>query len=125
MYRPRRALAACGSTCTGRSRAVAESLFDDLPPPPSNGPYARPLGHYRVPAEVPPNPTVPDEARPRVSRQCREILERLREGPATNKELAAKSLKYTSRLSEIREAGYTVRCVAVDIKNGVYRYELG
>ena len=35
-------------------------------------------------------------------------LERLRLGPATNAELAQLALKYTSRISDIRAAGYVV-----------------
>ena len=52
------------------------------------------------------------------------ILERLQRGPATNRELAAISLKYTARVSDLREAGYDVRCVAQDRKSGFALYEL-
>ncbi len=53
---------------------------------------------------------VPREDVPRLSKQCAAVLDRLRRGPATNWELAAISLKYTSRISDIRAAGYVVEC---------------
>jgi hypothetical protein len=68
--------------------------------------------------------TVPGEARGRLSRQCELILERLRRGPALNAELAEISLKYTSRISDLRKAGYCVLCQPVDVAAGTFRYEL-
>lgn len=51
-----------------------------------------------------PNVTeVPDKRR--LSGQNAAILARLRQGPATNAELAAISLKYTSRCSDLRSFG--------------------
>jgi hypothetical protein len=66
----------------------------------------------------------PEEAR-RLSGQCAAILARLHQGPATNRELAGLSLKYTSRLSDLRAAGYDVRVVERDYASGrtVYRLE--
>ncbi len=58
----------------------------------------------------------------RLSGQCLAILRRLGEGPATNVELSKLSLKYTSRISEIKQAGHDVR--AVREKGGVWRYSL-
>ena len=48
---------------------------------------------------------------------------RLQQGPATNVELAALALKYTSRLSDLRAAGYTITVTARDYATGrtVYR----
>lgn len=51
----------------------------------------------------------PAEDAPRLSDQCREILDRLRRSPATNRELAGYALKYTSRISDLREAGFDIR----------------
>lgn len=76
------------------------------------------------PAFSPCDPTVPAEARPRLSRQCRAIVDRLAQGPALNTELASIALKYTSRLSDIRKAGYEIRCTTIDARAGLYRYEL-
>ncbi len=59
----------------------------------------------------------------RLTGQNAAILARLRLGPATNAELAGLSLKYTSRVSDLRRAGYRVRCVRLD--GGLTRYELG
>lgn len=44
----------------------------------------------------------------RLSGQNQAILERLRRGPCTNVELAKLSLKYTSRISDLRAAGFTI-----------------
>jgi hypothetical protein len=58
----------------------------------------------------PTDPNVNKEDAPRLAGQNLAILERLRQGPATNKELAEMSLKYTSRLSDLRANGFTVKC---------------
>jgi hypothetical protein len=65
----------------------------------------------------------PAEAR-RLSGQCAAILARLHQGPATNRELAQLSLKYTSRLSDLRSAGYDVRVVERDYASGRTVYQL-
>ena len=44
----------------------------------------------------------------RLTGQNAAVLARLRAGPATNAELAAIALKYTSRISDLRKAGFTV-----------------
>ena len=54
----------------------------------------------------------------RLSRQCQAILDRLRQGPATNRELAGLCLKYTSRVSDLRKAGYDVQVVRHDRATG-------
>jgi hypothetical protein len=61
----------------------------------------------------------------RLSGQCAAILARLHQGPASNFDLAQISLKYTSRISDIRKAGYDVRVVERDYASGrtVYRLE--
>ncbi len=45
---------------------------------------------------------------PRLDSQCDRMLARLQKGPATNVELSAISLKYTSRISDLRELGYNI-----------------
>lgn len=70
------------------------------------------------------DPTVTKAAAPRLSRQCREILARLREGSATNTELAIISRKYTSRISDLRWVGCIVTCFDHDHKTGLARYRL-
>lgn len=59
---------------------------------------------------------------PRLTGQNAAILARLKAGPATNAELAAISLKYTSRVSDIRAAGFVVRSTRID--GGTWRYWL-
>jgi hypothetical protein len=61
----------------------------------------------RVPVR---DPNVMEGDEPRLSGQNAAILERLKQGPATNVELAGISLKYTSRISDLRAAGYRVTC---------------
>jgi hypothetical protein len=68
------------------------------------------------------NSSVSPEDAPRLSRQCAALLARLRLGPATNRELAAISLKYTSRVSDCRAAGYAIDCERLD--GGLTRYTL-
>jgi len=59
---------------------------------------------------IPFDPNVPDpKERPRLSKQCKIVLDRLRSGPATNYDLAAIALKYSARISDIRRAGIAVQ----------------
>lgn len=60
----------------------------------------------------------------RLSSQSLRILHRLQQGPATARELSVLSLKYTSRVSDLRKAGYVVQCEH-DTATGrsVYRLE--
>ena len=75
--------------------------------------------------DIPPrDPHVSPEAAPRLKGQNAATLERLRAGRATNKELAGIALKYTSRLSDLRAAGYDERCVRQDRVSGVAHYAL-
>lgn len=75
------------------------------------------------PVIEPRDPGVTDEEKPRLRGQCLAILERLRQGPATNRELAAISLKYTGRISDLRRAGYAIPAPEEDRVSGhaVYR----
>ncbi len=82
--------------------------FDDEP---------EPIIHLRDPRLV-------KEETPRLSRQCRQILERLQRGPATNKELSAIALKYTGRISDLRASGYNIEVSKRDHKTGVTVYKL-
>ena len=49
------------------------------------------------PPPPPSDPHVAEDERPRLTGQNAAVLERLRRGPATNRELAGISLKYTSK----------------------------
>lgn len=60
----------------------------------------------------------------RLSGQNLQIIERLRRGPATNAELAAIGLKYTSRVSDCRRAGYRINCEKRDGGLTVYSLEV-
>lgn len=44
----------------------------------------------------------------RLSRECRGVLERLQQGRQSSRDLAAVSLKYTARISDLRAAGYEI-----------------
>jgi hypothetical protein len=59
----------------------------------------------------------------RLATQNEQILARLKRGPATNVELAGISLKYTSRISDLREAGYAIP-PPERVKGGVTIYKL-
>lgn len=66
----------------------------------------------------------PSDAKPRLSRQAVAILQRLKRGPASNRELSTLSLKYTSRISDLRANGYAVGCFGHDHKTGEAWYRL-
>lgn len=61
---------------------------------------------------------------PRLSNQCRLILERLRAGNATNRELSQISLKYTGRVSDLRAAGYVIEVIERSHETGLNVYAL-
>ena len=67
---------------------------------------------------------VPEPERKRLSKQCRAILERLRHGPASNRELSLIALKYTARISDLRNAGYNVVIHKRSRKTGQVVYAL-
>lgn len=46
----------------------------------------------------------------RLRGQCGAILALLREGPATNAQLAGIALKYTNRISDLRADGHVITC---------------
>lgn len=68
------------------------------------------------------NASVPAFDLDRLSQQTRAIYERLRRGWATNAELAAIALKYTSRISDLRENGVSVERERV--AGGTWRYRV-
>ncbi len=59
---------------------------------------------------IPVNVTVEKQDRKRLAGQNLAVYERLLRGPATNVELAGISLKYTSRISDVRAAGHRIDC---------------
>jgi hypothetical protein len=66
------------------------------------------------------------EERPRLGGQCRAILERLRRGPATNRELAHPQygLNYRARISDLRKSGHNIPPPKEDTKTGLSVYVL-
>lgn len=58
----------------------------------------------------PRDPNVQAADVPRLTGQNALILERLRQGPATCRDLNAIALKYTSRISDLRAEGYRIVC---------------
>jgi hypothetical protein len=75
------------------------------------------------PASPPPtDPHVAAEDERRLTGQNRTILYMLRQRPHTNDELADIARKYTSRISDLRAAGYRVRCDK--LKGGLTLYTL-
>lgn len=68
------------------------------------------------------NYSVPAQDRGRLRGQCLAIFNRLLGGPATNAELAAISLKYTSRVDDLRKSGIAIK--ATRKSGGTWLYEL-
>jgi len=64
------------------------------------------------------------QERERLRGQAGKILERLRQGRATNAELSRLALKYTGRISDLRAKGYDIRMVEQDRESGLTVYEL-
>jgi hypothetical protein len=60
----------------------------------------------------------------RLSSQSQRILELLRTGDRSNDELAAIARKYTSRISDIRKAGYEITIISRDHESGLVVYRL-
>jgi len=76
------------------------------------------------PPSIPVNVTVDQREVKRLSKQCAAILERLQAGDATNHELAQIALKYTSRISDLRAAGYQIEVASRDHDSGLVWYRL-
>ena len=84
---------------------------------------------YQAPIEkqggaIPYDPPVHKDAKPRLSRQCKMIVNRLKAGSAYNGELAKISRKYTSRISDIRKEGIPIKATCIDRKTGLWEYGL-
>lgn len=62
--------------------------------------------------------------KPRLSRQSRQILERLSKGPAINTELMEIAQRFGARIHDIRKAGYRVEIIWRDNEKGLVCYEL-
>lgn len=64
------------------------------------------------------------QERKRLSHQCGLILGMLQGGRLTNRELSRYALKYSGRISELRQMGHDVRVVERDRKTGLTSYAL-
>lgn len=62
--------------------------------------------------------------KPRLDSQCEEILALLKKGPTTNERLSRIALKYTSRISDLRNRGVDIECYARNYSTGVSYYRL-
>jgi hypothetical protein len=60
----------------------------------------------------------------RLTGQTARIVARLEEGPASNRELAQLALKYTSRISDAKAAGWDIRIIERDHATGRVVYQL-
>ena len=56
--------------------------------------------------------------------QCEKILALLKTGPQTSATLAKIALKYTSRISDLRDAGHAILATRIE-GSGLWRYTLG
>lgn len=80
----------------------------------------------KQPATAPParDPNLSREAIPRVSKQALQVLEQLRSGPKTNRQLLEVAIRYGSRLHDLRKAGYDIQIVSKDEASGLVTYKL-
>ena len=76
------------------------------------------------PAQILVDPRLADEERPRLTRQCLAVLERLRQGPATTMELIPISTRFSARLHELRKQGWIIETDRIDKASGVSLYTL-
>lgn len=60
----------------------------------------------------------------RLNRQQTAIIDRLRQGPATNAELVQIAIRFTARIHELRKAGHDIRIVRQDRDSGLVWYEM-
>ena len=72
----------------------------------------------------PVDPHLTAAEKPRLSRQAALILERLRQGSATNRQLMDIALRYGGRVHDLRRAGYTIEIDGVGSADGVTTYRL-
>lgn len=56
--------------------------------------------------------------------QTMQIIDMLRAGPQYNNQLAKIALKYTSRISDARKAGYVIECYKLVDSGGLTLYTL-
>lgn len=60
----------------------------------------------------------------RLTRQQAAILERLKQGPATNMELIPISTRFSSRIHELRKVGWLIDTDYLNKANGLTQYTL-
>lgn len=70
------------------------------------------------------DPNLPKQSISRVSKQALKVLEMLRSGPKTNRELLDVAIRYGSRIHDLRKAGYDIKIVADDSQTGLTTYQL-
>lgn len=61
---------------------------------------------------------------PRLTAHNEVILEMLRKGVVTNVEIARVSKNHTARISNLRKAGFVIKCEFIDRKTGLTQYKL-
>jgi len=74
------------------------------------------------PTLSPRDPHTDPQYEQRLTGQNKLVLDALRDGPKTNQQLAFFSLKYTSRISDLRAAGYLI--TAARLGGGLFLYAL-
>ena len=85
----------------------------------------RQLGFFESIRQIPPRDSHLAECeKPRLGRQAKRILDRLREAPASNSDLAVITPRYGGRLWDLRKAGCVIATEAVDRANGIFVYRL-
>jgi hypothetical protein len=81
-------------------------------------------GLFTQAISIPVHRSIHEAERPRLSRQCIEIHERLKLGPATNADLSQIAQRFSARLGELKAAGIRWSIVHRDRDRGVNTYAL-
>ncbi len=85
----------------------------------------RQLGFFAaVRAIEPKDPNVRESAKPRLSRQSREVLGQLRIGPASNRTLARIAMRFGGRIWDLRKAGCVINVESQNHETGEVWYRL-
>jgi len=103
------------------SRSPQHTMFDDWAER-DMSPVARAPQAAAEPDYAPVDPHIHAGDVRRVTGQNAAILARLREGPATNVELSAISLRYSARMFDLRAAGYDI--TGERLPGGIHVYTL-
>jgi len=100
------------------------NLFSEPTVDMTQPPTLAPRRHTPAPT-IAPNRSVPEAAKPRITRQAREVLRLLESHERVSvQELAALAKQYNARIKELRDAGYVITNIHQNKATGESWYEL-